>query len=304
MSSENKLFVSRFSWANGDNVLSPSTNTPSKPKASYLYKRTRGESTKYIPSSNHIYHEYPNISNKSKENTKLLTPTKPDETTSKVLRSKLKLIRPSSHYKHSYFSSVIPDLSKEVSVRKNSCSFLNEASLNKKPRRKSRISSLPTASNPLLSKLLEFRKNFSVKPIDTFRPRVLRIVPKRTDEWIASKGRSMSPIPASTHAPCSPALFLSTVESNTSFTTSKNDSRSELLTIKACPTIVRYRSMSVPRRSFTKSVSGNSMETQTEQYEISEREHDVTMNFSISEGESAEEESPGIRYTAKYSQFN
>lgn len=309
MSSEN-LFLPRFSWTNGENVLCPSTNIFSKPKTSYLYKRSRGESINYIPLSKQFYNDSHNSALKSKENHKKDSHKKPEETPSQVLRSRLKEFRPGSHYKHRYFNPVTPDLPKEVSVKKNKGSFNSDTALKRKSRRKSHLSYLPTPSNhldsshPLLSKLLDLRKNFSVKPVETFRPKVLRIIPKRVDELRIPKGRSMSPAAAYTHKPCPPGLFLTTVDSNSSLSTAVTESGSESITIKGCPTIVKYRSMSVPRRPYLKSGVGMSMETQTERNEGFEREHDATMNFNISEGESAEEESPGIRYTAKYSQYN
>lgn len=307
MSSENKLFGSRLSWCGGDNVLSPSTNTFTRPKVSYLYKRSRGDSSSYIPLSKQIWNDSPNTTFRSKENSKHDSNPKPDNVSSQVIRHRIKQIRPGSHYKHSYVTPNTPDLPKELSVKPNSFSLLNDPSINKKSRRKTKLKSLPStsqeSSNPLLSKLLELRKDFSVKPIETIQPRVLRIVPRKDFEWSKNRGGSLSPAPAATHQPSSPRL-LSTVESDASLANSAIETGCEPLSIKACPTLIKYRSTSVPRRAWYRSGGTISMETQTEECEETGRVFITNKNYSISEGESAEEESPGIRYTAKYSNYN
>jgi hypothetical protein len=309
MSSENKLPSSRFSWCGGDNVLSPSTNTFTRPKVSYLYKRSRGDSSSYIPLSKQICNDSPNTTIKSKENSKHDSIPKPDHSLSQLIRRRIKQIRPGSQYKHSYASPGTPELPKElsVSVKRNSFSLLNDHSINKTSRRKTKLKSVPSASqessNTFLSKLLELRKDFSVKPIETIRPRVLRIVPRKDFEWAKNRGGSLSPAPATTHQPSSPRL-LSTVESNASLASTAIETGCEPLSIRACPTLKKYRSISVPRRGWYRSSGTISMETQTEECEQTGEVFITNHNYSISEGESAEEESPGVRYTAKYSNYN
>ena len=307
MSSENKLPASRFSWCGGDNVLSPSTNTFTRPKVSYLYKRSRGDSNSYIPLSKQIYNDSPSTTLRSKENTRQDSVPKPDHSISQLICHRIKQIRPGSQYNNKFVSLETPDLPKELSVKRNSFSLLNDHSINKKSRRKAKLKSLPSSSqessNSFLSKLLELRKDFSVKPIETIRPRVLRIVPRKDFELAKKRGGSLSPAPGTTQQPSSPSL-LSTVESNASLANSAIETGCEPLSIKACPTLVKYRSTSVPRRAWYKSSGTISMETQTDDCEDTGRVFIKNKNYSISEGESAEEESPGIRYTAKYSNYN